>query len=350
MPPSPATPDDWKEIARLLFELGHSIRKGLQDQRKNGQVTQSAQVHKVTSADTIYEIDRVSEEVLVEWFENHWPAKYPADVIAEGLGDETGVRFPSDAPAARFTILIDPIDGTRGLMYDKRSAWMLAGASENYEGEERPTLDQLGAGAMVELPTSRQSISDGAYAWRTASGSFEQKAIRFESTTAPAVPLELGASTATDLRHGFASFASYFPEGREAIQQIEAAFLQKHLPELPSPSPLVFTDQYISSGGQLFELLAGRDRFVADLRPLIYERFGPAGSLTCHPYDLASLPVAYASGCVIETPWGTPLRAPLDTTSPVAWVGYANESLANALRPLLLETLKELGYPTPSAK
>ena len=30
------------------------------------------------------------------------------------------------------------------------------------------------------------------------------------------------------------------------------------------------------------------------------------------------------AGGVVTDPWGAPLDAPLDTTSPVAWVGYAN--------------------------
>tara|TARA_R100000027_G_scaffold42924_4_gene32191 strand:- start:2492 stop:3574 length:1083 start_codon:yes stop_codon:yes gene_type:complete len=346
----PATPHDWRRIAELLFDLGCCIRKGIREERDRNGTARAADVHKITPADTIYEIDRVSEEVLIGWFEEHWPAEYPADVIAEGLGDEKGVRFPSTAPESRFTILIDPIDGTRGLMYDKRSAWMLAGAAETGPAGALPSLAQLRAGAMVEIPTSRQTISDGVFAWKNESAQFESIASRSSGPGQPPSPLTLRSSTATDLRHGFASFAAYFPEGREAIQEIESLFLQKHLAELPSLTPLVFTDQYISSGGQLFELLAGRDRFVADLRPLVYQKYGPADSLTCHPYDLACLPVARASACIIEDPWGNPLSAPMDTTSPVAWVGYANADLANALRPILWETLKELGYPTPSKK
>ena len=34
------------------------------------------------------------------------------------------------------------------------------------------------------------------------------------------------------------------------------------------------------------------------------------------------------AGGVVTDPWGEPLDAPLDTTSPVAWVGYANPALA----------------------
>ena len=30
-----------------------------------------------------------------------------------------------------------------------------------------------------------------------------------------------------------------------------------------------FEDQYLSTGGQLYELMAGHDRFIADIRPLL---------------------------------------------------------------------------------
>ena len=49
-----------------------------------------------------------------------------------------------------------------------------------------------------------------------------------------------------------------------------------------------FEDQYISSGGQLYELMAGHDRFVADLRPLFERRRAGGAALCCHPYDLCT--------------------------------------------------------------
>ena len=42
----------------------------------------------------------------------------------------------------------------------------------------------------------------------------------------------------------------------------------------------VFDDQYISTGGQFYELIVGHDRFNADLRPLFYRLQGqPEGSV-----------------------------------------------------------------------
>ena len=105
-------------------------------------------------------------------------------------------------------------------------------------------------------------------------------------------------------------------------------------------SPVVFNDQYISTGGQIYELLSGHDRMLADIRPLVFGKLGLKSALVCHPYDICTAMILKEAGGVIESPFGGPLRAPLDTTSPVAWVGYANPALARAIRPALRRALK----------
>jgi hypothetical protein len=87
---------------------------------------------------------------------------------------------------------------------------------------------------------------------------------------------------------------------------------------------LVFDDRYISTGGQLYELMAGHDRFVADVRPLLIPSLKARGArapLCAHPYDLATELVAREAGVVVSDPAGGRLRAPLDVTADVAWVG-----------------------------
>jgi hypothetical protein len=49
--------------------------------------------------------------------------------------------------------------------------------------------------------------------------------------------------------------------------------------------------------------------------------------------------IAREAGCVIERPEGGALRVPLDTTTPVAWMGYANPGLARQVRPILRRIL-----------
>jgi hypothetical protein len=99
-----------------------------------------------------------------------------------------------------------------------------------------------------------------------------------------------------------------------------------------------FEDQYASTAGELYELVAGHDRFVADLRPLLY-----ATGLCCHPYDLCTALIAMEAGVIITNPGGDPVDAPLDLTTDMAWVGYANKALHASIAPVLQGALRRRG-------
>src|SRR4051812_17893567 len=104
----------------------------------------------------------------------------------------------------------------------------------------------------------------------------------------------------------------------------------------------VFDDQYISTGGQFYELIVGHDRFNADLRPVFYRAQQMGEGMCCHPYDCAPSLIAEEAGVAITDADGKPLDAPLDVTSGVSWIGYANELLRRRIEPVLLPYLREL--------
>ena len=105
----------------------------------------------------------------------------------------------------------------------------------------------------------------------------------------------------------------------------------------------IFEDQYISTGGQFYELIVGHDRFNADLRPAFYRLQNQPEGLCCHPYDCATLLIAEEAGVVVTDEKGAPLDGPLDTTTGLSWLGYANPELHKRIEPLLLEFLARKG-------
>jgi len=110
--------------------------------------------------------------------------------------------------------------------------------------------------------------------------------------------------------------------------------------------PQVFDDEYISSGGQLYEIMAGHDRFIADLRPLILPKACPgegAPRLCAHPYDLCTELIAREMGVLVTGADGAPLDAPLSVHHNVAWIAYANETLRRQIEPVLQRLLREFG-------
>ena len=133
--------------------------------------------------------------------------------------------------------------------------------------------------------------------------------------------------------HGFAGLAKFFVPGKVALAELETKLFAR------LGSRNVFDDEYISSGGQLHELIVGHDRFVADLRPLV-----DPDAFACHPYDVCTAMLLEEVGGVVTDPRGDALDSPLDTTSPVAWVGYANPALAASIGPILAELVDDLDH------
>jgi len=297
-------------------------------------------VSTVTAADTIYAIDKVSEEAIAHWFAANWPKDEPVELVLEGIEEGDPVTFPEGTPVARtrWKCIIDPIDGTRGIMYDKRPAWVLAGLAPQ-RGPATNTSDIVLA-AMTELPTTKQWRSDQVSAIAGA-GRTGLRAESLHLFTGVRQPLLLRPSSATDFRHGFASLARFFPEGKALTAQIEERLWQELYGTDHKNLPPIFDDQYISTGGQFHELLAGHDRMLGDLRPLVFAKLGLTSSLVCHPYDICTELILREAGGVVEKPDGTRLDAPLDTVSPVAWIAFANEALARQVRPILARVLNE---------
>ena len=306
-----ATDIDPQEPRRRLCALGDVLRDTVIASRG---IDMSA-IEGRTDADVIYAIDKITDDALVAWFEANWN---DVELVSEGLEEPIVLGDP------QWTVIVDTVDGTRGLMYDKRPAWALAAAAPH-----GGTLRDIVAASMTELPTTKQGLADQVSAVQ-GEGLVSE---RIDLRTGERTPLPLRPSTATDLEHGFAQVAKFFPPGKADLVAIEMALFD-HL-----GATEVFDDEYICSGGQLYELLAGRDRFTAELRSLV----DPA-AIACHPYDLCTAMLLEAGGGVVTDPWGAPLDVPLDTTTPVAWVGFANPGLAAKVGPVLADVLRDAGY------
>jgi fructose-1,6-bisphosphatase/inositol monophosphatase family enzyme len=323
---------------KLLCNL-HLHLRGVLIAAREREAGHFARIARVTKADTIYHVDKLSEEALVTWFEAHWPRAWPVQLVMEGIEDTEFVTFPRGTLLKNtvFKCIVDPIDGTRNLMYDKRSAWILTGLAE--QRGKKTTLADIAVAVMTELPTSKQWRADQISVIRGAGRrGIESRAV--DLRTGDAKRFTAQPSAATDFKHGFASFARFFPEGKALTARIEEALWTELYGGGAKTSPLIFDDQYISTGGQLYEVLVGHDRMIGDIRPMVFAKLGIESSLTCHPYDICTELILREAGGIVETPGGRPLTQPLDTTSQVAWISYANETLARQVRPVLRRLLK----------
>ncbi len=327
------TADEWEQARVLLCRMGDDIRAAILNARNEAaDAADLAAVAEVTPADTLYRIDKVSEGTVVGWLGANWPTEWPVEVVMEGVDEKEPLTFPRQTSVARtrLKLIVDPIDGTRSLMYDKRSGWVLAGLAPQLGSGTN--LSHIMVAAMTELPTTKQWRADQISAVRGA-GLVAQGINVFKPQER--WPITVRPSGATDFRHGFASLVKFFPEGKALTAQIEEAVWDQLLGRTRTHTPLVFDDQYLCTGGQIYELMTGRDRMVGDLRPLVLSALGYGGMTMCHPYDICTGMLLTEAGGILERPDGGRLEVPLDTTTPVAWVGFANEILAAQVRPVL---------------
>lgn len=317
-----------------LLGMQAAIRDALRASMLAQELEQSARVARDDAGDTIFGIDIEAERILVEHCED-WAREESFVLVAEGLEPDGLRRFGAGTPA--FRMICDPIDGTRGLMFDKRSAWSLAAIAPD-KGEDTRLRD-IELAVMSELPTTRQAVVDRMWATRDQPTEGERQNLFDGSSRA----LRVKPSTATDLRHGFATVCNFFQGGRERTARLDEDLIGRVLGGWNHDKAEVYSDQYISSGGQLAELALGRDRFVLDARPLVHRAIGFEGTLCSRPYDLCTALIAQQAGCVVTAPDGSLLDAPLDTTTNLGFVGYANAALAETIQPLLNDCLRDHG-------
>lgn len=337
-----------------LADLHRRIRDEVVRSTEQAAIDALSHVHADGEGDTIYAIDKVAEDVLVAEVDRTIARVHgPVVLVAEGLsGGRVVLPHGTRDADARWVVIVDPIDGTRGLMYQKRPAWILTGVADlRPAGPARPAapaLCDISLALQTEIPLVKQHLSDElwAVAGQGAAGA------RVNRLTGERQPIALRPSQAGTLAHGFATIARFFPGVRAELAALDDELAETLLgPPKPGKAQL-FEDQYICTGGQLYELIVGHDRFTADLRaiarPAMPSRQSSItnrqSSLCCHPYDLCTELIARECGVVVTDERGQALDAPLDVSADVSWIGYANARLRRAVEPVLQSGLKRRGW------
>jgi fructose-1,6-bisphosphatase/inositol monophosphatase family enzyme len=322
---------------QLLLERIRAIHAAIRDQVvltcEQASTEQLAEIVAEQAGDTVFAIDRISEEVLLKQF-GQLGQSWSFVLIAEGLGEDGVAVFPqgSDPEQAELRIIIDPIDGTRGLMYQKRPAWILTGVAPNRG--IATNLADIELAVQTEIPLVKQHLSDSL--WAIAGEGYQGE--RYNRLSGATVPLTPHPSQATTIAQGFGSIARFFPGSRAVLAALDDKIVEQALGPVQSGKVQAFEDQYISTGGQLYELLAGHDRWLADLRPVVYapEHAG----LCCHPYDLCTELIAREAGIIVTDEQDQRLAAPLDVLTGIAWMGFANQAIYQQIAPLLRVALQ----------
>ena len=288
-------------------------------------------------------------DVPAERLAELWLRRTARETPLSLLTEDTGWRHMGPAPGGRAVELpgfdhggprvsLDPVDGTRNLMTDLRSAWTVVGCCGPGSGE--PRMQDVSLGIVAEIPDSRAAVRRTFRAVRGGGCTLET---RWLADPGRRAVRELHVDEDDRVDHGYFPFFRYAPDMRPPIARVEALFFERLERHESADTRHCFDDQYICSAGQLALLMLGTYRMVADLRPLVARRLGRP-TVPSKPYDLAGAVLcAREAGCVVEAPEGGALDVPLDCETPVAFVAFANERTADRLRPHLHAALDEAG-------
>lgn len=334
---------DHHKVISVLLKVGNAVCDHVYHSLQTQHIERLSEIVADATEDTIYAIDREVEHIIVPILKEEAPDLGGIVLIAEGMGGNEGkLIWPSHLAEeeAAVRIIMDPIDGTRGIMYNKRSAFFLAGAAPNSGNDMY--LEDIEAAVMTELPTSKAYLSDVLYAIK-GKGAF---GLQRNLLNQKVEKLHFQPSSASTIIGGFAQISRFFPPGKDILAKIEEELIAR-LSEIQEGKALLFEDQYISSGGQLYEMLMGHDRFTADLRPSLYKHLKKSGTvtgLTCHPYDICTVLIADESGIIITDIHGAMLEVPLNLTHSVDWIAYANKKIQEQVEPVLQDILRKIKW------
>ncbi len=265
--------------------------------------------------DDVFGVDARADHVLVDELRRRCGDHWPGRLVIEGFDEPLPI-----GDGGPWIYVADPVDGTRSYLAGLRSAWVLLGA-----GRGAATLDELTHAAAVELPTERAARGTVAHAGDAGLSVVDDDLVG----RGPGRPARLEPLSSADPTRCFVTVVRLLPGGHGPIGEFADEVLSGWE---------VYDDLYPCSAGQLLAVAGGAAAAVIDPRPLLH----PSGFAT-HPYDLAALPVARAAGVVVEALPGGVLCAPIDTSTPVAWAAYANEGIAEQLRPRILAALERRG-------
>lgn len=333
----------WRERLReLCVRIQRAARDRLQQAVDSGDMASIDRPIREGAGDVTFGIDEPTEQVLDEWL-LEVAANEPISLLTE----DSGWRHRGPGPAGPREldgfghggprVVVDPIDGTRVLMADLRSAWTVLGFAA--PGDEPPRMSDVSAGLVVEIPTTRAARYRLLEAER--GGPCRLELWRFEGAAPDASrTLQTDASDRVDFGHF--PFFRYHPRQRPRSAELEARFFAR-LEEYESADLRnCYDDQYTSSGGQLVLLALGTYRMVCDPRGALWQA-GSGPRITAKPYDVSgAILCAEAAGCVVRAVDGAELEFPLDVTTPVSFVGYVNAATAARLEPHLRAALDTL--------
>jgi fructose-1,6-bisphosphatase/inositol monophosphatase family enzyme len=354
IPPSEPTPStkptcdaEWAaswlpHLEDLAERLRHCARRTMAEAIENSDLGSVSRPVSMGAGDTTFGIDAAAEAELSDWFEEH--ARHaPLSVLTEDAGwrhqGPDGAQGSRELPGFDHggpRICVDPVDGTRHLMLDHRSAWAVIALAG--PGEGMPHQRDALAACIQELPDSRSRIARRLSARRGAGVELAERDV-LSGEILSSQPLR--ADDDDRLDHGYLPFFAFHPELREDVARLAFDFFARIEKGEGAELSHCYDDQYICNAGQIALTILGTYRLIVDPREFIAKR-GGLSAQTTKPYDVAgALLCAQEAGSPITNLAGTELDFPWDVETPLSFVAFANKATRDRALPHLLAALDQ---------
>ena len=205
-------------LLNLILALHGDVRDEIVAATERQSLDRMASIDRDDEGDTIYAIDVVGEAIVTRLAEALAHDRTFV-MVAEGLpGGRRVYPLGADEASADCCIIVDPIDGTRGLMYQKRSAWILTAVAPNRG--PGTSLRDIELAVQTEIPLLKQHLSDQLWAVR-GGGAHAQ---RYNRLTGERLPIRLRPSAAPSIAHGYATLdhGRMHDESRQGLATLRA--------------------------------------------------------------------------------------------------------------------------------
>lgn len=326
--------------ARFLLEetrrLHEAIRRLTAERLERARVERAPDIASAPGAwragDLTYAIDDAVDPLLDDYVVRILE-RHPITLVAEGPGLVTAGQ---GAPGAPVRAIVDPIDGTRALMHELRSGWVLTGIAP--DRGDATALSDVQLAVQTELPTTGAGVYHVLVSERGRGTRLERRDVRSGTLIEEGV---LRAPTSPRLDNGYFCFTRYLPAERPLVARLEQAFFERAIEAHALSARLLYDDQYLCSAGQLYLVATGRYRLAVDLRRWLRTLHG-GDSFTAKPYDVGTLLAFREAGLVVLDATMRPLDAPLDTETPLDLVVFPNEAVRAAFQPQLEAAMEVL--------
>jgi len=325
-----------------FYKMGWDIVCAVIEEKKKHGIEELSRVAEQGSGDVSYNIDVKPDKIVESYFR-----KISEKVPIIGISEKTGTNTYGKKP--EYFVIVDPIDGSRHIAVDDISAHTLIGIGKLKNSGE-PTLGDIELSMQFEIPTSRQYIMDVITAEKGKGAKIEGfKKIETQNKTGfeKIYSTKPTPSKADGIEHGFFVFTDFFRPTTNIAQVRDYAF-EKVLGPVKKGKADVFNFQCISNGGQFYRILTGKDRGVADLRPIqeeLLKREGKALGLCAHPYDVCTALALKEAGTIITDGFGSEKgfwNNPCDTKTNVHFIVYANEKIRKKMEPAIQEAIEKV--------